>query len=173
LPDPLAERVLLPFIHHKEFIMDKIIVYLDDPDYSLHQLTPMKNRSAGPAEQTTHWILVACAPHLTRHASQWISSAAVNSWRAKWAETLFAGLVTQLHTQGDQVTTVVAHGNLVALSRKLQLEHGVSHIMDARRPRFGKDLPPLTVDQPLQSPSKWAVPAAMTGMGAALLLASE
>ncbi len=153
--------------------MEKIIVYLDDPDYSLQQLAPMKNRTAGPAEHATHWILVACAPHLTRHASQWISPSAVNSWRAKWAETLFAGLVTKLQTQGDKVTTLLAHGDLVALTRQLQTEHGVAHVMDARRPKFGQDLSPLTADQPTENPSKWALPAAVTGMGAVLMLASE
>jgi hypothetical protein len=52
----------LSFTYHKEFIMDKIIVYLDEPEFSQHQLEPMKNRTAGPAAQTTHWILVACPP---------------------------------------------------------------------------------------------------------------
>ncbi len=153
--------------------MDKIIAYLDDPDYSLHQLAPMKNRTAGPTEQTTHWILVACPPHLTRHASQWISAAALSSWRAKWAEALFARLVTKLQTQGDKVTTVLAHGDLVALTRQLQVEHGVAHVMDARRPKFGQDMPPLTADQPKDASSNWTIPAAVTGLGAALMLASE
>jgi hypothetical protein len=163
----------LSFTYHKEFIMDKIIVYLDEPDFSQHHLAPMKNRTAGPAAQTTHWILVACPPHLTRHASRWISPGALESWRAKWADTLFAQLVPALQTQSDMVTTVVAHGDLVALTQQLQIEHGVAHIMDARRPKFGQDLPPLTADQPKEKSSNWAIPAAVTGLGAALMLASE
>ena len=159
--------------YYMEIIMDKIMVYLDDPEFSQHQLAPMKNRTAGPAAQTTHWILVACPPHLTRHASRWISPAALESWRAKWADTVFAQLVPTLKTQGDTVTTVVAHGDLVALTRQLQLEHGVAHVMDARRPKFGQDLPPLTADQPKEESSNWALPAAVTGLGAAIMLASD
>jgi hypothetical protein len=156
-----------------EIIMDKIMVYLDDPEFSQHQLAPMKNQMAGPSEQGTHWILVACPPHLTRHASRWISPAALESWRAKWAQDVFARLTPTLQTQGDQVTTVLAHGDLVALTRQLQIEHGVAHVMDARRPKFGQDLAPLTVDQPKEVSSSWSIPAAVTGLGAALVLASE
>lgn len=153
--------------------MDKIIVYLDDPEFSEHQLAPMKNSMAGPAEQNTHWILVACAPHLTRHASRWISASSLESWRAKWAETLFSRLVPGLKTRGDHVTTVLAHGDLVALTKQLQMEHGIAHVMDARRPKFGQEMSPLTSDQPKEESANWAVPAAVTGLGAALLLASE
>jgi hypothetical protein len=159
--------------YYMEIIMDKIMVYLDDPEFSQHQLAPMKNRMAGPSEQATHWILVACPPHLTRHASRWISPVALESWRAMWAQDLFAQLVPALQTQGDQVTTVLAHGDLVALTQKLQTEHGVAHVMDARRPKFGQDLPPLTIDQPKEESSNWSIPAAVTGLGAALMLASE
>jgi hypothetical protein len=159
--------------YYMEIIMDKIMVYLDDPEFSQHQLTPMKNRGAGLADQATHWILVACPPHLTRHASRWISPAALESWRGKWAQELFAQLVPALQTQGDQVTTVLAHGDLVAQTRQLQTEHGVAHVMDARRPKFGQDLQPLTADQPKEESSTWAIPAAVTGLGAALMLASE
>lgn len=153
--------------------MDKIIVYLDDPEFSQHQLAPMKNRSAGLPEQATHWILVACPPHLTRHASRWISAAALQSWRAKWADEVFARLVPELHTRGDQVTTALAHGDLVEMTKQLQAQHGVAHVMDARRPKFGQDLPHITADQPEEHTSNWTIPAAVTGMGAALMLAAE
>ncbi|MFZ2737305.1 MAG: hypothetical protein WBI20_06945 [Burkholderiaceae bacterium] len=153
--------------------MDNIIVYLDEPDFSLHQLAPMKNLTAGPAMQATHWILVACPPHLTHHASRWISDQAMQSWRAKWADELFASLVPTLHSRGDKITTVLAHGDLVELTQQLQVQHGLAHVLDARRPRFGQDLPHVTADQSEQHSSYWEIPAAVTGMGAALMLVAE
>ena len=60
--------------------MDKIIVYLDDADHALQQLVPMKNVAQPNAEmQTTQWVLVACAPRMTRHISKWVSWAPASS----------------------------------------------------------------------------------------------
>ena len=42
--------------------MERFIVYLDDADYAQQQLAPLKN-AATPA---AHWVLVGCAPRLTR-----------------------------------------------------------------------------------------------------------
>ena len=38
----------------KEFIMDNIIVYLDDAEFALHQLMPMKQPVNG-SQTPTHW----------------------------------------------------------------------------------------------------------------------
>ena len=152
--------------------MDKIIVYLDDADFARHQLAPMKN--GGPsAEQATHWILVACPPRMTRHISKWVNHAARESWRDKWSEKLFTRITPELQAQGDQVTTVLAHGPLVELTQELLSRHGAARVLDARRPKFGQDMAPVTPDQPTATEARWTVPGAIAGMGAALVLAAE
>jgi hypothetical protein len=46
-------------------------------------------------------------------------------------------------------------------------------VLDARRPKFGHQLPPVTADQPASSDARWEVPGAVLGMGAMLVLAAE
>ena len=153
--------------------MDKIIVYLDDPEFAQHHLVPMKNETTAGARQTTHWVLVACPPRLTRHISKWVHNTARENWRAKWAESLFARITPALRAQGDRITLVVAHGPLVELTRELQVKHGTGRILDARRPKFGQDMPPVAPDQRVPNQARWSVPGAVAGMGAALVLAAE
>jgi hypothetical protein len=157
--------------------MDKIIVYVDDAAYAQQQLAPMKiqvTRAAGDRGNAgTHWVLVACAPRLTHRISKWVSHSARENWRAKWAEKLFGQIVPQLQAAGDGVTTVLAKGPLPALTKKLTTEHGAAHVLDARRPKFGHELPPVTADQPVGKEGRWEVPGAVVGMGAMLVLAAE
>ena len=155
--------------------MDKIIVYLDDADYAHQQLAPMTNdHPAGqPPAQPTHWVLVACAPRMTQRISKWVSHSARENWRAKWSEKLFEQVVPALQQRGDSVTTVLAKGPLVALTTRLQQQHGVARVLDARRPKFGQDLQPVTADQPATHEGRWQVPGAVAGMGALLVLAAE
>lgn len=152
--------------------MDNIIVYLDDAEYARHQLAPMEQGAPGQ-RQGTHWILVACPPRMTRHISKWVNHASRQHWRNKWAEKLYADITPALRAGGDKVTEVIAQGPLVDLSRQLQTRHGAARILDARRPKFGHDLPPVTADQPAPHEARWTVPGAVAGMGAMLLLASE
>ncbi|MBI3531595.1 MAG: hypothetical protein HY068_03815 [Burkholderiales bacterium] len=152
--------------------MEKIIVYLDDAEFARHQLMPMKNGASG-SQQGTHWILVACPPRMTRHISKWVNHSARQNWRNKWAEKLFALITPELQAQGDKVTTVLANGPLVEQTQELLKQQGVARVLDARRPKFGQDLPPVTADQPASSEARWTVPGAIVGMGAALVLAAE
>jgi len=152
--------------------MDNIIVYVDDADYALHQLRPMEGGGAR-FPQATHWILVACPPRMTRHISKWVNHSARENWRIKWAEKLFARVCPELQARGDKFTQMVARGPLVEMTRELQRTHGVARVLDARRPKLGQDLPPVTPDQPADDSSRWSVPGAVAGMGAILVLASE
>jgi hypothetical protein len=158
----------------QELNMDKIIVYLDDAAYAQQQLAPLQ---AGNAPQgagaTTHWILVACAPRMTQHISKWVSHSARQNWRAKWAENLFQGVVPQLREAGDEVTTLLAKGSLPALSQQLAAQHQGARVVDARRPKFGQQLPPVTAGQRTDDGRGWEVPGAVAGMGAMLVLAAE
>jgi len=63
--------------------MDKMIVVLDDAEFALQQLLPMRVNGVA-----TCWMLVACPPRLTRHASRWVSRSAREAWRAKWSQDL-------------------------------------------------------------------------------------
>ena len=155
--------------------MDKIIVYLDDADYACQHLAPMRAAAArnGTAPEPMHWVLVACAPRMTRRISKWVSNSARENWRAKWAEKVFALVVPQLAGTGDRVTTEVAKGPLPELSRKLMAAHGASRVLDARRPKFGQDLQPVTENQPADQRGRWEVPGAVAGLGAVLMLAAE
>ena len=154
--------------------MDKIIVYLDDAAYAQQQLIPMKQAGQGAASgpQPTHWVLVACAPRMTHRISKWVSHSARENWRAKWADKLFEQVVPPLRNNGDTVTTVLAKGPLPELTRQLTAEHAASRVLDARRPKFGQELPPVTPDQPATK-GGWQVPGAVVGMGALLVLAAE
>lgn len=152
--------------------MDKIIVYLDDADFARHQLAPMENGSPG-ARQGTHWILVACPPRMTRHISKWVTHTARENWRAKWAEKLLTQIMPELQAHGDQVTPVLAHGPLIELTKELLAQHGTARVLDARRPKFGQDMPAVTAGQPVTHQARWSVPGAVAGMGAALVLAAE
>lgn len=154
--------------------MDKIIVYLDDAAHAQQQLAPMKQtvQGAARAPQPTHWVLVACAPRMTHRISKWVSHSARENWRAKWADKLFDQIVPALQQGGDTVTTVLAKGPLPELTRKLTAEYSTSRVLDARRPKFGQDLQPVTNDQPAPR-GGWQVPGAVVGMGAMLVLAAE
>ena len=153
--------------------MDKIIVYLDDSEFALHHLVPMKSETAAGPFPATHWVLVACPPRLTRHVSRWVTHAARENWRARWAEKLFAQVTPALQAQGDQISLVVAHDPLIELTRALQLKYGMARVLDARRPKFGQDMAPVAPDQPVANQARWTVPSAVAGMGAALVLAAE
>jgi hypothetical protein len=156
--------------------MEKIIVYVDDAAYAQQQLAPMKCHAlpaGGSPPSSTHWVLVACAPRLTRRIGKWVSHSARENWREKWAEKLFGRIVPALEQGGDTVSTVLAKGPLPELTKKLTAQYGAAHVLDARRPKFGLELPPVTADQPVNTDGRWEVPGAVAGMGALLMLAAE
>jgi hypothetical protein len=153
--------------------MDKIIVYLDDAAYAQQQLAPMTGAAQGGALPPTHWVLVACAPRMTQRISKWVSHSARENWRGKWADKLFAQVVPHLKERGDSVTTLLAKGPLPVLTKRLSSEHATNRVLDARRPKFGQDLQPVTADQPTARDERWSVPGAVLGMGAVLVLAAE
>jgi len=153
--------------------MEKIIVYLDDAAYAQQQLAPMKTTVTGSPAAATHWMLVACAPRMTHRIGKWLSHSAREKWRDHWAGELFAAIRPALCTGADEVTTVVAKGPLPELTRKLLSEHGACRVLDARRPKFGQEMQPVTADQPTAKDGRWEVPGAVVSMGAVLVLAAE
>ncbi len=178
--------------------MDKIIVYLDDAAHALAQLAPMENGGnggngngasigsnsrvgedagadpevSGSAANSTLWILVACPPRITKYISRWVTHSARNNWRLKWSEEQFSKIAPTLQARGGAVTTHVARGPLVEQTASLLAVHPTARVLDARLPRLGQDMEPVTRNQPVQY-DRWSLPGAVAGMGALLVLASD
>lgn len=149
--------------------MDNLIVYFDDAAYALQMLQPML-QTGGP-QAPTRWILVGCAPRVTHHASKWVTQSARQSWRGKWAEKAFAQLVPLLQKQGDAVLTELAQNTLQIQSESLIRKHGAARVLDARRPKFGQDLQPVTASQAQESHGVLGYAAALASAG--LLVATD
>lgn len=149
--------------------MDNIIVYVDDAAYALQMLQSMRADSA--SRKPTRWIVVGCAPRVTHRVSKWITHSARESWRGKWADKVFASLVPLLQQGGDIVVTQIAQTTLPAQTETLMREFGVAKVLDARRPKFGHDLQPVTASQPRGKNSVLGYLSALAGAG--LLVATD
>lgn len=148
--------------------MEKIAVFVNDAGYARHLLQPML-QGAGP----THWVLVGCAPRLSRHIGRWLSHSARQQWRERWAAELFAALEPALTVQpGSKVEKQLAARPLIEVSAQLEARLHSVRLLDARRPRLGKLDEPITAEQPAADAARWAGPvAAATGLTAMLVLA--
>jgi hypothetical protein len=63
---------------------------------------------------------------------------------------------------------------LLEMTQQLRVTHGAAaRVVDARRPKIGVDLEPVALDQTPPGQSGWALPGAVAGMGALLVLANE
>ncbi len=154
--------------------MEKIIVYVDDAAYArehIGQLLPARTTAGGDAR---HWIVVACPPRMTQRISKWVSHSARENWRAKWFHKTTTEVTLVLRRPGDDLTPVLAKGSLTEFTQQLRLAHGAATaVIDARRPKAGVDLEPVSPDVAPAGQSGWALPGAIVGMGALLVLANE
>lgn len=148
--------------------MDKIIVYVDDAAHALQQLTPML-----VGGERTEWIVVACPPHMTRHVSKWVSHSARQAWRTRWSDKLAEQIMPALRGRGDPATLHVAQGPLEGVTAGLLARHGAARVLDARRPKFGQDLPPVIEGQPTATDNRWTLPGSVAALGAVLVLGAE
>ncbi len=149
--------------------MDNLIVYVDDAAYALQMLQPML--PSGASRSPTRWIVVGCAPRMTRHVSKWVTHGARESWRAKWAEKVFAQLLPLLQRDGDSIVTLLAQGTLCLQTEALIRKHGAARVLDARRPKFGQNLQPVTATQAQESHGVLGYAAALASAG--LLVATD
>jgi hypothetical protein len=151
--------------------MQSIIVYVDNAEWALHELAAM---ACGEGAVTLRWVLVACPPRLSQRIGKWTSHAARESWRERWSGELFKRIEPALLKRGHRVVRVIAKGPLTKVTAQLLHEHAAVHVLDARRPKFGEALQPVTPEQAAQAPERrWELPAAVIGLGAALTLAAE
>ena len=124
--------------------MKTIIVFIDDADHAIKQLQPMLPQQTHGA---TRWILVGCAPRVTRHISRFVTQSARAGWRDSWADKVFARVMPQLHNPArpqDIVITQIAppRQSLGDLTNELTRQFNPRLVLDARRPKPGHDLPP-------------------------------
>jgi hypothetical protein len=143
--------------------MDNIIVYVDDARYGLQILQPMLQTSV--SGQPARWIVVACAPRMTRRVSKWLRPSARASWRADWAEQLFSQLRPALARHGDLVCTEIAGPRLCTQTQDLLRQFGSARVLDARRPKFGLDMQPVTSTQSQEPRGAIGYVAALAGAG--------
>ena len=143
--------------------MENIIVYVDDAGYALQLLQPML--PAGRSAHPTRWIVVGCAPRVTHHVSKFVTYSARDSWRRKWSDKVFGQVVPALQQEGDDVVTLLAQGNLIAQTDALVKTHGVARVLDARRPKFGQDMQPVTASQAQETHGVARYAAALAGAG--------
>jgi hypothetical protein len=155
--------------------MDTFIVYLDDAAYAGHILEPMLSQSV-----PTRWVLVACTPRLSRRIGKWLSHSARENWREKWCDKLFSQVIPLLSphhgsAQRDAMPMwecVIAKGPLPVLTQQLLSRFGSARVIDARRPKFGQELAPVTSAQPHEK-TGWQIPSAVGSLSAILVLAAD
>jgi len=149
--------------------MDNIIVYVDDAAYGQQLLQPMLQGMGSGV--TTRWLVVACPPRMTHRVSKWLAPSSRDSWRTKWAEKVFAQLFPLLVKNGDEAHTYMAKADLKDQTESLIKQHGQARILDARRPKFGEDLQPVTPMQAQERQGAIGYFAAVASAG--LLVATD
>lgn len=122
--------------------LDTYIVYLDDAAYAEDKLVHVL---AQP--QIKRFILVACAPRMTRRIGKWLSHSSRENWRDKWCDKLFSQFVPHIARQ-DHVFCEVANGPLPEYTERLLSDLGQAEVIDARRPKFGVAMPPVIATAP-------------------------
>jgi hypothetical protein len=142
--------------------MERIAVFVDDAGHALGLLRPLLAGDAGNPSPPVHWVVVGCAPRLTRHAGRWVSKSARQQWRERWARSLRAALEPGLAAAGaTSIEWLVARGPLDALCERLRRRLGTGlRLLDLRRPKLGHDLEPLTGEDPRRP--RWATPVAVS-----------
>lgn len=149
-----------------------MIVYVDDAAYArkmLQPLLPAKNATSNPA---MHWVVVACTPQVSNDITKWVSSQALELWRQDWAQAMFDDITPLLQAAGDTVSTQVASQklSLIEQTNALNKQHMQAKVLDARRPKFGQDMEPVTASQ---TPDQNKVTGLATAIGLAGVLATD
>ena len=145
--------------------METMIVYLDDVDYARTMLSP--KLPAGhdkSSNQATNWVIIACAPGVNNDVGKWISHEALALWRDDWATAVFDQVKPLLSSTGGTVTTHLSElkSSLVEQTNALLKLHSGAKVLDARRPKFGQDMQPVTSAQPQDKKKLAGLAAAVT-----------
>jgi hypothetical protein len=145
--------------------METMIVYVDDATYARKVLSPLLPMGhAQNTKEVSHWIVVACAPSVTNDVGKWVSPESKDLWRDDWAISLFAEIKPMLGVMGNTVSTQLADAksSLVEQTGELLKLHKGAKVIDARRPKFGQDLQPVTSEQTVGHKKLAGLAAAVT-----------
>jgi hypothetical protein len=147
--------------------MKTMIVYVDDAEYARKMLLPLLPTDTATSDPSTRWLVVACTPAVTHDIGKWVSPEALTLWREDWAAPVFSQITPLLARAGDTVTTHIASHKrpLIEQTQTLTQEHGAAQVLDARRPKFGQDLEPVTATQPQENNSLSRYVTAVAGAG--------
>jgi hypothetical protein len=150
--------------------METMIVYVDDAAYARKMLQPLLPAAkTAQTSESMRWIVVACTPDVTHDISKWVSPEALQLWRQDWATAVFDQITPLLQGTDDTVTTLLASHkqSLVNQTDALTQQHSGAKVLDARRPKFGQDMAPVTAAQP-QEHNKVSGYAAAVGLASVL-----
>lgn len=147
--------------------METIIVFIDDADHAIKLLQPMLPPQA---HSPTRWVLIGCAPRVTRHISRFVTQSARAGWRESWGDKVFARVMPLLQNQSQPLNIVITQvapprQSLCDLTTALTHQYSARHVLDARRPKLGQDLQPVTLDQKQESNRVTGYAAAFAGAG--------
>ena len=149
--------------------METFIIFINDAEFAKRQLAAFVE-GRGPER----WVLVGCPPRLPRHSGRFLSQSALKRWRADWTRDALQEIVAMLTARGHEVSTRVAHSPLVEFTRQLRGEMGqAARLLDARRPRGGAPLEPVTREQPSERGDAWSATGGAIALGALITIASE
>lgn len=147
--------------------MEHIAVFINDAEHARRTLEPLLARGAAP----TRWLMVLCAPRLTRHAGRWTSRSAKAHWRQEWAAQARESLAPLTRRTGDAESFewLVAQGPLAQTTQQLRARVGAGlRVLDARRLRAGAVNEPLVAGQkPIrgeQEAAPWLAASALSLM---------
>ena len=110
--------------------MNVKIVFVDDAAFALQRMGEHAAVTDG------HWVLVACAPKITRRASRWGNRSTLEKWRNKWARNLFDSILP--HSQALQdahVSTHISEVSVQQMTTQLHAEYPQAEVLDWRRPK--------------------------------------
>ncbi|MCC9596686.1 MULTISPECIES: hypothetical protein [unclassified Rubrivivax] len=148
--------------------MEQIAVFVDDAEHARRILAPMLAQAAGP----TRWVVVGCAPKLTHRVGKWVSHRSRENWREQWLRTLRDRLEPTFAMASGEREWMVARAPLPDVSARLRRRLGADlRLLDARRPKLGAVMPPLSAEQPAAQDHRWSTGLAVaTGMATVLAL---
>ena len=113
--------------------------------------------------------MVGCAPRITRRISKWVTQSARHSWQTAWADKVFAQVLPSLQQgrTGDAVITHLAPSrqSLCDLTHSFTQQYGSSRVLDARRPKLGHELQPVTESQKQERHQMTGYATALAGAG--------
>ena len=110
--------------------MNVKIVFVDDADFTLKRLGEYAHAD------NEHWVLVACAPKITRRASRWGNRSTLDKWRNKWAKNLFEGKQPNSQPlQSGHLSTHISEVSVQQMTAQLHAEYPDAEVLDWRRPK--------------------------------------